>query len=134
MIGLTARRATLVMWAMLLCGCAGPQHASTSVHHPEKYYQNQWCNKVGGSQEYRLEDGTRVDCLTETHAVEFDFAKKWAEGIGQALYYAEMTGKRPGVVLIMEHPGDDRFKTRLQRVSDRHGITVWTIGPNDLDN
>lgn len=32
--------------------------------------------------EYKNHDKTRVDCLTETHAVEFDFAKKWAESSG----------------------------------------------------
>ncbi len=122
----------VLILSLLSLGCTSSrQHINQDHHHPERYYQNQWCNKVGGLQEYHLEDGTRVDCLTETHAVEFDFAKKWAESIGQALYYADMTGKRPGVVLIMEQPGDDRFKARLKRISDRYGITVWTIGPGD---
>jgi len=111
----------------LLAGCAGPQ----ALHHSEKYYQERWCNKYGGVQEYRLKDGTRVDCLTSRHAVEFDFAAKWAESIGQSLYYALMTGKQPGVVLIMEQQGDDRFKVRLQRVADRHGITIWTTSPGE---
>ena len=111
----------------LLVGSAGPQ----AYHHPEKYYQERWCNKYGGVQEYRLKDGTRVDCLTSRHAVEFDFAAKWAESIGQSLYYALMTGKQPGVVLIMEQQGDDRFKVRLQRVADRHGITIWTTSPGE---
>ena len=30
-----------------------------------------------GQIEYVLEDKTRVDCLTEDFAVEFDFASKW---------------------------------------------------------
>ena len=38
------------------------------------------------------------------YAVEFDFAEKWAEAVGQALYYALKTGKKPAVVLIMEDP------------------------------
>ena len=28
-----------------------------------------------------------------------DFAKKWAESIGQALYYSKMTGKAPAVAI-----------------------------------
>ncbi|WP_171018846.1 hypothetical protein ACONUD_00725 [Microbulbifer harenosus] len=51
-------------------------------------YQLPWCETAGGVAEYVLPDRTRVDCLTETHAMEFDFAPKWAEAIGQALYYA----------------------------------------------
>lgn len=53
--------------------------------------------------EYENIDKTRVDCLTEFHAVEFDFYNKWAESIGQALYYGFMTGKKPKVVLILEN-------------------------------
>ncbi|MFH1027609.1 MAG: hypothetical protein V1791_06370 [Pseudomonadota bacterium] len=35
------------------------------------------------------------------YAVEVEYAHKWAEAIGQSLYYSRMTGKKPGVVLIM---------------------------------
>lgn len=122
----------LVLLVLLLSGCAGSrQHISHAHNHPEKYYQDRWCEKHQGATEYVLKDHTRVDCLTDKYAIEFDFAPKWAESIGQALYYAEMTGRRPGVVLIMENQGDERYKARLQRVSDRYGLTVWTMGPND---
>jgi hypothetical protein len=95
--------------------------------HKEKEYQNKWCARVGGVTEYRLDDGTRVDCLTNTYAIEFDFAPKWAESIGQALYYSQMTGKQPGVVLIMENEGDGRYLERLNTVAAEHNIKVWTI-------
>jgi len=49
-----------------------------------------------------LPDKTRCDCLTETHAIEFDFGSKWAEAIGQALYYAIHANKRAGIVLVLE--------------------------------
>ena len=51
----------------------------------EADYQKEWCQHRGGLVEYRLKDKTRVDCLTLTHAIEFDFANKWAESIGQFL-------------------------------------------------
>jgi len=95
--------------------------------HKEKEYQEKWCARTGGVTEYRLEDGTRVDCLTESYAVEFDFAPKWAESIGQALYYSLMTGKRPGVVLIMENEGDERYLDRLNSVAEKHNIKVWIM-------
>lgn len=75
--------------------------------------------------EYRLDDGTRVDCLTDEFAIEFDFALKWAESVGQALYYSLKTGKQPGVVLIMENDGDDRYFDRLNALAVKYNIKVW---------
>lgn len=57
--------------------------------------------------------------------IEFDFAPKWAESIGQALYYGLMTGKQPGVELIMEKEGDGRYLERLNALADGHNIKVW---------
>lgn len=101
--------------------------------HPflEKDYQAAWCERAGGLQEVVLSDLARADCLTTTHAIEFDFAPKWAESIGQALYYSIMTGKKPGVVLILETPRD-AYLYRLQAVAEKYGITVWTMTPGDL--
>lgn len=98
--------------------------------YPEKHYQDKWCAEQAGQLEYVLPDNARVDCLTSTHAVEVDFAPKFAEGIGQALYYAEITKKAPGVLLIMENPKKDKvFLDRLNAVAKTRGITVWTISP-----
>jgi len=71
---------------------------SVSVQaQPEAQYVQDTCE---GVIEYRLLDRTRVDCLTDSHAIEYDFSRKWAEAIGQSLHYARMTGKRAGIVLI----------------------------------
>lgn len=81
--------------------------------HHEKYYQDKWCTEHGGVTEYVLPDGARVDCLTDTLAVEFDWAKKWAEGYGQAKYYAAATGRR-GMVVLIVGPKDGRYLRRLK--------------------
>lgn len=91
----------------------------------EKYYQTAICTFMGGQAEYRLPDNTRVDCLTSDYAIEFDFAPKWAESIGQSLYYGLMTGKHPAVVLIIKKPSDMRYLERLKTVAEKHGITVF---------
>ena len=78
--------------------------------------------------EYKLDDNTRVDCLTNEYAVEFDFASKWSESIGQSLYYALKTDLKPAVVLIMEKPAKDlKYLNRLYQVSNKFGITVYTM-------
>jgi hypothetical protein len=84
----------------------------TSLLAAERDYQKSWCDAHGGQMEVVMSDNTRADCVTATHAIEFDFAPKWAEAIGQALHYAALTGKQPGIVLIMA-PGDEKFRSRL---------------------
>ena len=105
------------------------------VHHKhnEASYQQAWCYAHNGIIEYENSDLTRVDCLTKTHAVEFDFANKWAESIGQALYYASSTGKEAGIVLIIENPEKDlKYLKRLKNVTEKYNIKVWTITPEDV--
>ncbi len=83
----------------------------------EADYVDYYCEQWNGKTEYILPDRTRVDCLTKTHAIEFDWCEKWAEGIGQALYYAKQTGKKPMVVLICERD-EQRFIKRLKVAID----------------
>ena len=112
---------------LLLAGCfgGGPLH--------ERDYQRFWCGKHHGILEQRLEDGTRVDCLTTEYAVEVEYAHKWAEAIGQSLFYARMTSRKPGIVLIMREHGDERYLKRLRKVAGEQGIKIWTVKPHDLD-
>lgn len=97
----------------------GYQH----VHHKhnEASYQQAWCNARGGVMEYENRDKTRVDCLTDTHAVEFDFANKWAESIGQALHYGIMTGRKPKVVLILDEPKAQMvYFKRIKKIAKKY--------------
>ena len=92
----------------------------------ERYYQTKLCTKLNGVVEYRLKDKTRVDCLTSEYAIEVDWAKKWAEGIGQSLYYAEMTNKKPAVGLIIGE-NDFKYLKRLKRIADKYDIKIYKI-------
>lgn len=95
-------------------------------NHLEKEYQQLWCSQNQGELEVVLADGARVDCVTDTYAIEFDFASKWAESIGQSLYYSEITGKSPGIVLILEQPDKEkRYMNRLEMVAKKFGIKTW---------
>jgi len=111
-----------------------PGRALCRPLHHERAYQESWCEGMGGTMEARLPDRTRVDCLTTVYAVEVDFARKWAEAIGQSLFYSAATGRRPGVLMIIERPGDRRFLKRLRLALKRYRlpVRVWTIGPSDL--
>lgn len=99
----------------------------------EKEYQSYWCKANNGQLEYKLQDSTRIDCLTKDYAIEFDFAPKWAESIGQALYYALSVNKKAGVVLILECKEKDiKYLERLQKVAKLHNIKIWTVTPQDI--
>ena len=95
--------------------------------YPESYYQWNFCT---GDTEHILDNYTRVDCLTESHAIEVDFASKFYEAIGQSLYYASYTGKRAGILLIIERKKDLKYWYRLNSVIQYYGlpIDVWTTG------
>ncbi len=93
------------------------------LHH-EKWYQEKWCNEHNGKMEHVLPDRTRCDCLTVSHAIEFDFGNKWAEAIGQSLYYSLQTGKRAGIVLILESEKDRKYWIRLNSTIDHFGLPI----------
>lgn len=112
----------LILVEILIIGSAGAKHL-----YPEKHYQAEWCGKWNGQQEYKLRDNTRVDCLTVNYAVEFDFAPKWAESIGQALYYGKMTGRKPAIILIIEKPSDWKYYNRLKTICKDNKVTLWYV-------
>lgn len=102
--------------------------------HREAEYQHAWCSMNDGIEEYENADYTRVDCLTPTHAVEFDFWHKWAESIGQALHYGYMTGKKPKVVLILENPKRQMcYYYRVKKLSEKYKFDVEYITPEILN-
>ncbi len=77
-----------------------------------------------GIVEFVLPDRTRVDCLTASHAYEYDWGKKWAEAIGQSLWYAANTGRRAGIVLILRTPADHRGLQRLRRTISHYNLPI----------
>jgi hypothetical protein len=95
----------------------------------ERYYQEKFAQEIGGQVEVFMKDGTRCDILTATHAIEVDFAKKWAMAIGQSLNYAMHTGKRPGVALIVLAPSDNKYIERVRKISAEYslGLTIYPI-------
>jgi len=114
----------VISMSLFLISCSQDNKKSVVKKH-EKYYQTQMCNRLKGEMEVVLHDKTRVDCLTEEYAIEVDWAKKWAEGVGQSIYYAEMTNKKPAVALIMaDTDADKRHFKRLSVVANKLDIHI----------
>ena len=84
----------------------------------EAYYSEKFCNEMSGQSEYVLKDLSRVDCLTDTHAFEVDWADgmKVYEAIGQSLYYSSETGKLPGILLLIRKENSEKHIRKVREV------------------
>ncbi len=102
--------------------------------YKEAVYQEYWCGKHDGISEYELDDKSRVDCLLPDMAVEFDFARKRDECLGQALRYSAKTGKQPACVLIIERKKDYKYYYQLRYTIQKKNLNVklFTITPSAL--
>ena len=98
--------------------------------HPEKWYQEKWCEAQKGRVEVVFPDGTRCDCVTDTHEIEFDFGSGWAEAIGQSAYYSIQIKKKAGIVLILETIKDRKYWIRLNTTIEHFNLPIdtWNIG------
>ena len=104
-----------------LCGAAEPPARETEMDICKRI-----APKYNAQVEQRLFDGTRVDLLSDEYAIEVDWGHKWAEAIGQALYYAQITGKKPAVLLLISDMDKEvQYVYRVQVVAAKYGITVF---------
>ena len=87
---------------------------ATQRYGTETYWQDIIQKEIGGIKEYRLDDGTRVDLLFEDKACEIDWATKWAEGIGQSIYYGLKTDRPPLVILLAKKDGWEKYRDRVE--------------------
>lgn len=136
-------KAERLPWSRLLfvpCLCvlilAGCGDAATTATKPVKLreldYQHAWVVARGGREEVRMSDNTRADIVTATHAIEVDFAEKWAESIGQSLHYAGLRKLHAGVLLIVDEDDDARYLKRWKAVVENHHLPIdlFTISPD----
>ena len=97
--------------------------SSLQAKYKEKHYQTKLCNKLNGVIEYKIKD-VRIDCLTDDYAIESDFSKKWAESIGQSLYYAHLTGKKPAIHIILKDKNDKHLH-KLLKMEKLYDIKIF---------
>ena len=91
---------------------------SSNALEKEKYYSEMYCEELFGKVNYTLEDKSKVDCLTDTHAYEVDWADgmKVYEAIGQSLYYASQTNKKPGIILLIRRNNSEKHIRKVKEV------------------
>jgi len=75
-----------------------------------------------------LWDGTRVDILTDRFAAEVDWASKWTEAVGQAMYYSTQTDRQPGIVLLIkDFKAETKYIYRCKIVCQKLNIKMWLV-------
>ena len=116
----------LLSLAWLTCLASPLAHSQSEAEHRDRLCAG-WATEV-----YFESTRTRADCLSPTHAIEVDWSSKWAEGIGQALHYADMTGLIPGLILICDNRStcQRHFLTAEQTVANWGlPIKIWYCLP-----
>ena len=95
----------------------------------EDFYNRQFCREIEGKPEYRLKDLSRIDCLTDTHAFEADWAdgSKVYEAIGQALYYSAETGKLPGILLLVRKDKSEKHIRKVKKVIEVFKLPIKLV-------
>ena len=85
-------------------------------------------NKVThGKLEVEIATG-RIDILTDTNAIEVDYARNYSAAIKQALQYAAETKKTPGIALIMDGKQDPPQAAKAgKKLAEKAGVTFWLI-------
>ena len=85
-------------------------------------------HELGGLAEVRLPDNTRCDVVTDTHAIEVEWAEKWAEAPGQATLYSIWLGKRPAIYLLVDSMLQDQADIlRCRLVCERLKIKLVIV-------
>ncbi len=100
----------------------------------EREEVNRLATKYEAKSEVRLWDATRVDLLSAVYAIEVDYAPKWAEAIGQSLYYSILSKRKAGIVLLIKDmKRESRYVYRCQTVCTKYGITLWIEKVKDVE-
>ena len=97
----------------------------------EKWYNARFCESVGGEMEtrhpYEYPSGdsyVKVDCETDTTVWEVGLDKRRSlDSIQQALFYASVSGKQPGVVIYDTDGKIGIYEYRIREVCERVGVT-----------
>jgi hypothetical protein len=102
----------------------------------ESAWRDALAAKLHGQKEVTIEGG-RIDVLTATQAIEVDRPHKWHEGLGQALHYADVTGKQGVVALVSYSQGPEKLREKsrrrfdlVERQCEKNGIKLVVLFPS----
>jgi len=94
------------------------------AYQTEFDFVKEQCEIWEGEQDYLLQDQTRVDCMTEEMAVEFEFADNWKRALGPALHASSRTGKAAAIAMILRRESDEAYVKELMAVKKNFGLEL----------
>lgn len=70
----------------------------------------------------------RIDVTTDDYVIEIDKIAKWAECLGQALFYSSTTGKRGICALIVDNPDTAKEKLKvIENLFNQYDIALIVL-------
>ena len=107
---------------------------SIRLNAPADAVESVWtaalAKSVGGKTEVKVDFG-RADVITDNYAIEVDFLHKWKEGLGQALYYAEVTKLIPVLALIVTDSVDKDLLKQIEGLCTEKGVKLLFLVPDN---
>jgi hypothetical protein len=115
----------IVLTTLILMMVAAPAYAKS-----EAEYKKEWCAKHNGEIDYKTQENTTVDCMTNNYAIEFDFGENWNQAMRKSRHQSLNTGKYPGIVLILQNSANKKHLFKLREIVEKRrlGIKIWTVG------
>ena len=102
----------------------------------EDAYNTEFCARVGGRTEVRHpytyptgQSFVRVDCETEKRVYEggLDNKRSSLDSVQQALFFANLTGKKPAVVIYDTDGQIGQYEHRIKVACDMAGVTFLSV-------
>ena len=96
---------------------------------------SKWLSEeMGGKAEARTFCGARCDILTDTHAWEVEWMPKYNQAPGQALLYASLFNKKPGIILLSKKgERDSVYYLRCAVICEKAGIDLQVVETYDKE-
>ena len=112
----------LLLLIVLLLSAAG------SCPNREIHNKKVFSHYINGKMNVPL-DGYKnsADIVSDTFAIDVEFAPYWATSIGHSLYAATKLNKKAGIVLITHKNYGDKYVDILMPIANKYNITVWVM-------
>lgn len=87
------------------------------------YYKQRWCHKLSGRTDI-LHHDVVLECATNDYIFIFEYSYRWKNAIGKALYYSLETGKRSGIVLILEKKREQFYYKQMKNLISYFSLPI----------
>lgn len=123
------KKILLLLFVLLLSASTCPNR--------EVHFKKVFSQYVNGKIDVPLNEyNNTVDIVSDTFAIDVEFAPRWARSIGHSLYAATKLNKKAGILLITHNNSHDKYShdkyiNILMPIANKYNITVWVMNYGD---